>query len=159
MVKIWENINLNKFNSVLEVGAGSGRTCSSLLKLRDNLNYTIVDIPPALFISQSNLINIFKNKKIFKYRYFNKFSDIEKDFISSDIKFLSPDQLKFIPEKFFSKEVNLNLLSIDDLKLICEKIKIKNYKIIRHKFIFFTSNLICFYYLFKYFRLTRVTEG
>ena len=65
-----KNINLNKFNSVLEVGAGSGRTCSSLLKLRDNLNYTIVDIPPALFISQSNLINIFKNKKILKSKNF-----------------------------------------------------------------------------------------
>ena len=105
-----KNINLNEFNSVLEVGAGSGRTCSSLLKLRDNLNYTIVDIPPALYISQSNLINIFKNKKIFKYRYFNKFSDIEKDFISSDIKFLSPDQLKFIPKKFFDLSIAIDCL-------------------------------------------------
>ena len=45
-----------------------------------------------------------------KYRYFNKFSDIEKDFISSDIKFLSPDQLKFIPEKFFDLSIAIDCL-------------------------------------------------
>ena len=43
---------------------------------------------------------------------------------------------------FFSKEKNLNLLSAQDLKNICFFLKIKNYKIIRHKFLFMTSNLI-----------------
>ena len=43
---------------------------------------------------------------------------------------------------FFAKEENLNLLSEKDLVDHCEKLKIKNYKIIRYKAYFFTSNLI-----------------
>jgi hypothetical protein len=43
---------------------------------------------------------------------------------------------------FFSKEKNLNLLTARDLKNICFFLKIKNYKIIKHKFLFMTSNLI-----------------
>ena len=105
-----KNINLDQFNSILEIGAGSGRTCSSLLKMRGNLNYTIVDIPPALFLCQSNLINTFENKKIFKYRNFKNFKDIKKEFISSDIRFLSPEQLTLIPNKFFDLSVAIDCL-------------------------------------------------
>ena len=43
---------------------------------------------------------------------------------------------------FFSKEKNLNLLTARDLKNICFSLKIKNYNIIEHKFLFMTSNLI-----------------
>lgn len=43
---------------------------------------------------------------------------------------------------FFSKEKNLNLLTARDLKNICFFLKIKNYNIIKHKFLFMTSNLI-----------------
>lgn len=50
--------------------------------------------------------------------------------------------LKFLGLEFFSEEKNLNLLSIQNLKDICFKLNIKNYKIIRHKFLFMTSNLI-----------------
>lgn len=50
--------------------------------------------------------------------------------------------LLFFGFVFFSKEKNLNLLSIHDLKKICIKLNIKNYTIIRHKFLFITSNLI-----------------
>ena len=50
--------------------------------------------------------------------------------------------LLFLGLTFFSKEKNLNLLSETDLKQFCFRLKIKNYKIIRHKFLFFTSNLI-----------------
>ena len=43
---------------------------------------------------------------------------------------------------FFANEKNLNLLSKKDLKNHCEKLRIKNYKIISYKAFFFTSNLI-----------------
>jgi ubiquinone/menaquinone biosynthesis C-methylase UbiE len=43
---------------------------------------------------------------------------------------------------FFSKEKNLNLLSEKDLKNMCFFLKIKNFYIIKHKFLFMTSNLI-----------------
>ncbi len=50
--------------------------------------------------------------------------------------------LKFLGLQFFSEVRNLNLLSIQDLKDIFFKLNIKNYKIIRHKFLFMTSNFI-----------------
>jgi hypothetical protein len=50
--------------------------------------------------------------------------------------------LLFLGFSFFSKEKNLNLLNARDLKNICFFLKIKNYNIIKHKFLFMTSNLI-----------------
>ena len=103
-------MDFNKLNSILEIGAGSGRFCSALLQTKKNINYTIVDIPPTLYVSQSNLSNVFKNKKIFNYRKFNSFKEIEKEFISSDIRFLLPEQLKLIPNKFFELSIAIDCL-------------------------------------------------
>jgi ubiquinone/menaquinone biosynthesis C-methylase UbiE len=50
--------------------------------------------------------------------------------------------LSFFGFLFFSKEKNLNLLSAQDLINICFFLKIKNYNIIRYKFLFITSNLL-----------------
>ena len=50
--------------------------------------------------------------------------------------------LFFLGFSFFSKEKNLNLLSAQDLINICFFLKIKNYNIIRYKFLFITSNLL-----------------
>ena len=103
-------IDLNQYNSILEIGAGSGRVCSALMQMNNNLNYTIVDIPPTLFIAQSNLSNSFKNKRIFKYRNFKNFDEIEQEFISCDIRFLSPEQLELIPNKFFDLSIAVDCL-------------------------------------------------
>lgn len=43
---------------------------------------------------------------------------------------------------FFSKKKNLNLISAKDLKNMCFFLKIKNFNIIKYKFLFMTSNLI-----------------
>ena len=50
--------------------------------------------------------------------------------------------LKIIGLNFYSLEKNLNLLSKIELINLCEKLNIKNYKIIKHKLCFITSNLI-----------------
>ena len=50
--------------------------------------------------------------------------------------------LKFIGLSFYSMEENLNLLSEKNLIDICTKLKLKNFKIIKHKLFFITSNLI-----------------
>ena len=50
--------------------------------------------------------------------------------------------LFFLGFSFFSKEKNLNLLSFCDLKNMCLYLNIKNYNIVRHKFLYITSNLI-----------------
>ncbi len=50
--------------------------------------------------------------------------------------------LKIIGLSFFSMEENLNLLSRKDLINICNKLRVENFYIVKHKFCFFTSNLI-----------------
>jgi len=50
--------------------------------------------------------------------------------------------LKFFGLGFYSLEKNLNLLDKISLIKICQKLNIKKFKIIRYKFLFFTSNLI-----------------
>ena len=46
--------------------------------------------------------------------------------------------------KFYSKERNLNLLGVNDIKQILNDSSITKYKIIKRKFLFFTSNIIIF---------------
>lgn len=76
----------------------------------------------------------------------NKFYPIEFHTKIPFLHFLPPKIyrkiLVFFGFSFFSKERNLNLLTIEDLKNICFFLKIKNYNIIKHKFLFMTSNLI-----------------
>jgi hypothetical protein len=50
--------------------------------------------------------------------------------------------LFYLGFSFFSKEKNLNLLSAKDLKNMCFFLKIKNFNILKYKFLFMTSNLI-----------------
>ena len=50
--------------------------------------------------------------------------------------------LKFLGLNFYASEENLNLLSENDLKNICDELNLKKFKIIRHKLFFLTSNLI-----------------
>ena len=54
--------------------------------------------------------------------------------------------LKFLKMDFYSKEENLNLLTIKELEQICEILDIKEYKIFKHKLFFLTSNLILIIY-------------
>ncbi|MGA2333003.1 MAG: putative sugar O-methyltransferase [Syntrophales bacterium] len=96
---ISKGCDLNKVSTILELGAGSGRTAFCMLKLLPGIKYIIVDIPPALFISQTYLSKVFKEKKIFSFRPFNAFSDIKDEFKSSDIVFLMPDQIELLPQK------------------------------------------------------------
>ena len=46
---------LNNINSILEIGAGSGRTSETIMTFYKNLNYVICDIPPAVYISYKRL--------------------------------------------------------------------------------------------------------
>jgi hypothetical protein len=50
--------------------------------------------------------------------------------------------LKKLGFNFYSKEKNLNLLSKNDLKKVCDRLSIKKYKIIEYDFLFFIFNLI-----------------
>ena len=50
--------------------------------------------------------------------------------------------LKFIKLEFYSLEQNMNLMSKKDLINIMSALNKNNFKILKHKYLFFTSNLI-----------------
>lgn len=83
--------------NVIEIGAGSGRTAYCFLRLLPEVRYVVVDIPPALFISQSYLTSQFHDKKIFRFRPFTSFDQIADEFATARIAFLTPDQLPLLP--------------------------------------------------------------
>lgn len=91
--------DMRNVRAVLELGSGSGRTSYSFLSLNPGLKYIISDIPPALFIAQSYLSSVFSERRIFKFRPFDSFREIEDEFNNSDIIFLMPDQLHMLPNK------------------------------------------------------------
>lgn len=98
-LSISDGCDVGKVHSVLEIGAGSGRTSFCLLKLIPAVKYIVVDIPPALFISQRYLSSVCKDKKVFAFRPFKFFGEVEDEFTASDIVFLMPDQLDLLPDK------------------------------------------------------------
>jgi putative sugar O-methyltransferase len=88
--------DMSKVSTILELGAGSGRTAYCFLKLLPKAKYIIVDIPPALFISQSYLAHAFPEKKVFTFCPFETFEEISEKFNAADLIFITPDQLKIL---------------------------------------------------------------
>ena len=109
-ISIRKGCNLDRINSIMEIGAGYGRTSYCLMNLLPNAKYVIVDIPPALYISQNYLSNTFENKKIFPFRPFTSFKEIEDDFKASDIIFLMPHQLELLPNKIIDLFIAIDCL-------------------------------------------------
>lgn len=76
--------------SILEVGAGYGRTAYALLSVYPNATYTIVDIEPALSISQWYLSQLFASERL---------------------RFLRPDQLAPDCGEIFDLGVSISSLA------------------------------------------------
>ena len=105
-----KNLDLKQKTRFMEIGAGSGRTASALLSMLPDSKYIIVDIPPALFISQESLTRNFTDKKIFKFREIADHEEIREEFNAADIIFLSPEQMKFIPDKYVDIAIAIDCL-------------------------------------------------
>jgi len=101
--------------SVCELGAGYGRNAFVFLKAIPSCKYVIVDIPPALHVSQHYLSEVFPEKKIFSFRCFKTYAEIEKEFESSDICFLLPHQAEVLPRKYF--DLFINISSLHEMKM------------------------------------------
>ena len=91
-------IDFQSIHTILEIGAGYGRTAYVILRLNPHIRYIIVDIPPALYVSQRYLSKTFPDRKIFAFRNFDKFSQVKADFRSSNMIFLMPFQLPKLPD-------------------------------------------------------------
>ena len=84
-------------HTILEIGPGYGRTAYVFLELQRNCRYILVDIPPALYIAERYLSNVFAERKIFGFRSFSDFESVRSEFYDADILFLTPNQLESLP--------------------------------------------------------------
>jgi len=78
---------------VLELGAGYGRDAYVLINSMKIKQYIIVDIPPALWVSQKYLIKLFPKLKVFKYREIQDFRSHLNEFKNANLVFITPTQL------------------------------------------------------------------
>lgn len=123
---IQENFKVPKTEKVTfcELGAGYGRNAYVFLNAFPKGKYIIIDIPPALFVSQEYLSSIFPDKKIFTFRCFKNFGEVEQEFEAADIVFLLPHQAKMLPTKSIDLFINISSLHEMQMQQIQEYFKL-----------------------------------
>lgn len=92
-----------------ELGAGYGRLAYVILKSVPGA-YCIIDIPPALYLSQRYLTTLFPELRVFCFRPFTSYTDVAAEFESARIRFIAPHQLELIPDKSFDYFINISSL-------------------------------------------------
>jgi putative sugar O-methyltransferase len=109
------DLDKREVRTILELGPGYGRTAYVFLELQPNCRYILVDIPPALYVAQRYLSNVFAERTIFGFRPFTDFASVRSDFESADIIFLTPNQLELLPDK--SVDLFINISSLHEMRL------------------------------------------
>ena len=95
---------------IAELGAGYGRLGQVYLSALPNATYTVIDIPPALWVSQKYLSEVFAGDKIFKFREFTNFADVKQEWDASRIRFLAAHQIELLPKDQFDLFANVSSL-------------------------------------------------
>ena len=91
-------IDLKEQNTVIEIGAGYGRTAYIILKHQPHLKYLICDIPPALYLSKTYLEKCFPEKRsAFIHSGIDR-DETDQIVKENDLLFLLPDLLESIGE-------------------------------------------------------------
>ena len=116
--KISKAFEINSFKKILEIGAGSGRTCETVLSIKKNLKYIICDISPAIYISFKRLKLSFPEKKINLLININDGKKLTKEIEENDISFIFPHQLRIIKDKFFDLALGIDCFHEMDKKVI-----------------------------------------
>ena len=101
--------------TVAELGAGYGRLAHVFLSLPETRRYCIFDIPPALMVSQSYLSQVLPGKRVFAFRHFDDFSEVQDEYDRSDIAFFTPNQLALLPERHF--DFTLSISTFPEMRL------------------------------------------
>jgi len=72
--------------------------------------YVLFDIPPALYVCQRYLSAVFPELKIFKFRDFQRYSEIKSEYENADICFFTPNQMELLPKRQFNLFINISSL-------------------------------------------------
>ena len=103
----------------LEIGAGSGRTTETIIRLDNRINkYVVADIPPALYINYLRIKSSFKDLKVSMCNNAKTKEEMEKLVNENDVLFIFPHQLKFFNDKFFNISIAIDCLHEMEQKTI-----------------------------------------
>lgn len=108
------DVDPTQVNTILELGAGYGRTAFVFLTLLPKVRYIVADIPPALAVCERYLSNCFKDRRIFRYRPFHDYATVREEFEAAQIAFLLPHQLALLPQG--SADLFINISSFDEMR-------------------------------------------
>lgn len=95
---------------IAELGAGYGRLGQVCLSALPNASYCVIDIPPALYVAQRYLTEVFPDQKAFKFREFTTFEEIRTEFEDARIRFLAAHQIELLPPDQFDLFINISSL-------------------------------------------------
>ncbi|MGL4243038.1 MAG: putative sugar O-methyltransferase [Beijerinckiaceae bacterium] len=94
---------------VAEIGAGSGRLAHVFAATQPG-QYFIFDIPPALFVSQWYLSQIFGEEAVFRFRPFARLEDVADEMAKARVVFLTSNQIRLFPDRYFDVVASISTL-------------------------------------------------
>lgn len=100
--------------TVIELGAGYGRTAYAILHAAPRVRYIIVDIPPALDLAQQYLTTLFPERPTFLVQDFSSYAQVRANIERSTLVFLRPDQLALLPDG--SANLFINISSFHEMR-------------------------------------------
>ena len=109
-----EGVDFANCKRALEIGGGYGRDAFVVMKLHPHIQYTLVDIPPALWIAQRYLSSVFPERSVFHVRDFQSYAEVAGEMGRAQIVFLLPHQLELIPERRY--DLSLNISSFGEMQ-------------------------------------------
>jgi len=95
---------------VAELGAGYGRLAYVIVSASPGVRYTIIDVPPALYLSQRYLTTVFPEMPAFQFRSWDNFELIRDEFSTARLRFLLPHQAELLPERSVDYFINVSQL-------------------------------------------------
>ncbi|MGH2498864.1 MAG: putative sugar O-methyltransferase [Candidatus Limnocylindria bacterium] len=95
---------------VAEIGAGYGRLAYVFLRARSDVQYHIIDIPPALYVSQSYLTAVLPDLAVFRFRHFSRYSEVAEEMARARIVFLEPQQMALLPDRHLDVFMTISTL-------------------------------------------------
>jgi hypothetical protein len=74
------------------------------------VRYTIVDIPPALYVAQRYLTAVLPALRVFRFRPFARYADVRDEMDAAQLVFLEPQQLPLLPDGHFDASITISTL-------------------------------------------------
>ena len=121
LYEIEQSLNIfehDKKITILEIGAGNGRTADTITNIYKNTNYVICDIPMASYVCYKRFKDNYPEKKITCLFDLNSEDKIVDQISKNDISFILPHQLNLIKERYFDVVIALDCIHEMDKKTI-----------------------------------------